>query len=198
MSGLPTVPLEVGGRTFQALDLDHPRVQGRITEEVRAGVPVYYDRRWALTGTFCRLLVERPELVAGGRILVAGAGVGLEAVVVGTLADRVVVNDLAPVSLELAAEQLRANGVEGFEVDEGPFQDAELAGVDGVVACFVVYDRATREAMTTLLERAAARGVPALLANEDIGGHFRAVLEDAPAPVAELAELEKGRIVRVG
>ena len=33
MSGLPTVPLEVGGRTFQALDLDHPRVQGRITEE---------------------------------------------------------------------------------------------------------------------------------------------------------------------
>lgn len=198
MSDGPYVPVEIGARTFRALDLDDPRISARIRSEMRAGVSVYYDRRWRLTGAFCRLLLDRPELVEGRRVLAAGAGVGLEAVVLGALAASVVVNDLAPVSLELAAEQLRANGVESFETHHGPFQDAPLGDVDVVVACFVVYDPATRDAMGRLLRRAAERGISVLMANEDIGSYFRAVLEEASASVEELALLEKGRMVRVG
>lgn len=195
---LPHVPVEVAGRSLRALDLDDARVLGRITEEVRSGLPVYYDRRWRLTEAFCRFLLERPGLVEGRRVLVAGAGIGLEAVVVGLLAERVVVNDRSFAALELASEQLRLNSVEEFTVSRESFAEVELEEVDGVVACFVVYDAETRAALARLLDRASERGIPALLANEEIGGHFEALLEAAPGPVEELTLLGRGRVVRVG
>ena len=187
MSDPRFVPVEVGGHTFRALDLDHEAVSGRVRDEMRAGVDVYYDRRWALTRAFCRFLLDRPELVRGRTVLAAGAGVGLEAVVLASLARRVILNDRAPVSLELAAEQLRANGIRDFGVEEGLFQEAALEDVELVVACFVVYDEETRDAMVRLLER-----------NEDIEGRFAEVLERVGGPVAELAAPGDGRIVRVG
>jgi predicted nicotinamide N-methyase len=190
--------VEVAGRSLRAVDLDDARVLRRITEEVRAGLPVYYDRRWRLTEAFCRFLLERPGLVEGRRVLVAGAGVGLEAVVVGLLAGRVVVNERSFAALELAAEQLRLNGVEEFTVAPGSFAEVELEEIDAVVACFVVYDEETRAAVARLLDRASERGIPALLANEEIGGHFEALLEAAPGPVEELALLGRGRVVRAG
>ncbi len=192
------ISVDVAGRTFQALDLDHDRVSRRIREEIRSGVDVYYDRRWSLTGTFCRFLLGRPGLVEGRRVFVAGAGIGLEAVVAGRLAQGVVLNDVAPVALELAAEQLERNGVSDYRVAPGPFQEADLPGVDLVMACFVVYDRRTREAMAGLLERAAEDEVPALLANEDLGGHFSRLLEGLDRPVREMDPAGKGRIVTVG
>lgn len=192
------IPVDLNGRTFHALDLEHEDVGRRVLREIRSGVDVYYDRRWSLTGTFCRFLMERPELLEGRTVFVAGAGVGLEAVVAGTLAEAVVLNDLAPVALELAAEQLERNGVERFEIVPGPFQAADLSGVDLVMACFVVYDAGTRDAMAALLERAAGRSVPALLANEDLGRHFSRLLDEAEGPVTDLDPEGKGRIVRVG
>lgn len=195
---LPHRPVSLGGRTFQALDLDHPAVLDRVTREMRAGVEVYYDRRWGLTETFCAFLLEHPDLLAGRTVLVAGAGVGLEAVVVGRLAGRVVLNDMAPVALELAAEQLEANGVKGHRTESGSFAELSLDGVELVVACFVVYDGETRDAMARLLERAAQRGVPALLANEAVGPYFGQLLDGVEGPVVDLESWGEGRIVRVG
>lgn len=190
--------VEMAGRTFRALDLGHDAVRGRVLEEIRSGVDVYYDRRWSLTGTFCRFLLGRPELSRDRTVFVAGAGVGLEAVVLGRLADRVVLNDVAPVALEMAAEQLERNGVEDFRLAPGPFQDADLSGVDLVTACFVVYDAGTRDAVAALLERAARRAVPALLANEDLGGHFGRLLDRVDRPVTDLDPEGKRRIVLIG
>lgn len=191
-------PVELAGQTFEALDLDHAGAADRIIEEMRSGVAVYYDTRWQLTGTFCEFLLEHPDLVRGRTVLVAGAGVGLEAVVIGRLAERVVINDMAPASLELAAEQLTRNGVTGFGVQHGGFQQCDLTGIDLVVACFVVYDEGTRDAMSELLERAAAQRIPTLLANEDVGGWFGQVMGACRAPVEDLVQLDRGRIVRVG
>lgn len=193
------IPTEIGDRTFRRLDLEHPEVGERIMDEIQSPVAVYYDRRWPLTGGFCRFLVERPDLVRGKRVLVAGAGVGMEAVVVGALARSVVVNDVAPVALELCAEQLEGNGIEAYEVAPGRFEEVELEGIDLVVACYVVYDPETRRSMDRLLQRARERGIPALLANADIGGHFGRLLRDLGGRARKLAGRwpERGEVVLV-
>ncbi len=179
----PFQTVELGERTYQALDLDHPEVVREVTRDVDDGVAVYYDRRWGLTERFCRFLLGRPALVEGRSVLVAGAGVGLEAPVIGSLARRIVVNDLAPASLALAARQLEANDVRDFELHRGFFQNADLDGVDLVIACFVVYDGDTRDAMAELLRHAAERGTPVILANEDLGSYFQEVLDGAAKPI---------------
>lgn len=194
----PFQTVDLGKRTYQALDLDHPEIVREVTRDMDDGVAVYYDRRWGLTERFCRFLLDRPELVEGRTVLVAGAGVGLEAVVIGSLAGRIIVNDLAPASLTLAARQLEENGVRDFSVDLGLFQDVALDGVDLVIACFVVYNEETRDAMAQLLRRAAKRGAPVILANEDVGSHFREALDGAAGPIATVAEFERGRVVQVG
>lgn len=165
--------------------------------EIESGVDVYYDRRWSLTRRFCRFLVERPELLEGRHVFVAGAGVGMESVVAGRIAREVTVNDLAPVALQLCVEQLERNGVEDPRVEPGPFQEADLGGVDLVMACFVVYDRATREATGSLLERTGRRGIPVLLANQDLGGHFSALRSRTERTVRDLDPDGEGRFVWV-
>lgn len=192
------IPTDIAGRTFQRINLRYGEVGARIVEEIESDVDVYYDRRWPLTREFCAFLMERPEIVRARTVFAAGAGVGMEAVVLGHLADALVLNDVAPVALELAAEQLERNGIEGFRVDPGPFQDADMSGIDLVVACFVVYDAETRDAMAALLERAGRRELPALLANEDLGGFFTEFLDGLEPPVRELDPEGKGRIVMVG
>ncbi|MEX2470996.1 MAG: hypothetical protein WEA34_02375 [Gemmatimonadota bacterium] len=194
----PFQTVDLGKRTYQALDLDHPEIVRDVTRDMDDGVAVYYDRRWGLTERFCRFVLDRPELVEGRTVLVAGAGVGLEAVVIGSLAGRIIVNDLAPASLRLAARQLEENGVRDFSVDLGLFQDVALDGVDLVIACFVVYNEETRDAMAQLLRRAAGRGTPVILANEDVGSHFREALDGAAGPIETVAEFERGRVVQVG
>lgn len=184
------IPVEIAGRRFERINLEHPEVGGRVVEEIDAGVDVYYDREWPLTRRFCTFLLERPDRLDGRSVFVAGAGVGLESVVAGRLARSVTVNDLAPVALELCAEQLERNGVRDFRTAGGPFQHADLSGIDLVVACFVVYDPGTRDAMRELLGRAARRRVPALLANEDLGGYFSEVLEAAGTAGSRVRDLD--------
>ena len=184
--------MEIGGHTFRQLDLRNEEVGARVVEEIESGVDVYYNRRWDLTRHFCRYLLAHPELVEGLRVLVAGAGVGMEAVVVGRLAAAVTVNDRAPVALDLQMEQLAENGILGARPLAGSFEDAPLGGIDLVVACYVVYDDETRTAMSRLLERAGERGIPVLLANEDLEGHFSRLLESTDRSVTEL-ERDGGR-----
>lgn len=192
------IPVEIAGRSFRRLDLEHPEVGDRVVEEIESGVDVYYDRRWGLTERFCRFLLERPDLVEGRAVLVAGAGIGMESVVVGGLASRLVVNDRAPVALELCLEQLHGNGIDDAEGVGGSFEEVDLEGIDRVVACFVVYDDETRSATQRLLDRTRERDIPVLLANEDLGGHFSTLLDGARRPVRDLDPAGKGRFVLVG
>jgi len=191
------IPVEIAGRRFERMNLEHPEVELRVGAEIDSGIKVYYNNRWPLTRRFCRLLLERPGFVKGRRVFIAGAGVGMESVVAGRLAASVTVNDLAPVALGLCLEQLERNGVRNGVAEPGPFEEVELEGFDLVVACFVVYNQETRTAMSCLLERADRKDIPVLLANLDIGGHFLGVLEASSRPVRDVDPEGKGRFVWV-
>jgi predicted nicotinamide N-methyase len=159
------ITVTIGGRRWQLLDLDHPQIVRRILAEIDAGIAVYYDRRWASTERLGRLLVAEPHWVTDRNVLVLGAGVGLETVVIGSLCNTLYVNDLAPVALELCAQQLRQNGLTDFVCLPGHYEHLQLPPVDLIVGCFLVYNRETAAAMQQLLQRPTP---PVLLMNDNM------------------------------
>src|SRR5690606_17098303 len=94
----------IGTEIYDLLDLDHPEVEKRILDEMSAGISVYYDRRWGATEIFAQWILDHPEWIRGKRILVLGAGIGLETIVLGRHCEQLFINDLAPVALELCQE----------------------------------------------------------------------------------------------
>lgn len=189
----------MAGEPFRRLDLEHPEVEARIVEEISEGVPVYYDRSWPMTERFCDWLVRHPESVEDRHVLVVGAGVGMEAVVAGRFAERLEINDMAPVALELLAEQLRENGIEPAATHACSYADVPLSpGLDLVLACFTVFDEGSAAAMERLLERTGERGVPVLFADRDLGGHLGRLLDATPRSTEWLVRDDGMRVVRVG
>jgi predicted nicotinamide N-methyase len=158
------------GNRFYLLDLDHPQVEKDILKEMGAGVDVYYDRRWGLTQEFCGFMYEIPELFKGKDILVAGAGIGAEAVVIGSLANKLYINDLAPVALDYCAKQLVKNNIVNFEKIEGSYGEISIPEVDLVVACFCVYNSPTMKAMKSLIEKCKC---PVLIVNDPLPAFVR-------------------------
>ena len=98
--------MKVGPYAFHLLDLDHPDVAAAILDEIDSCIDVYYDRRWEVTGVFCKFLLYHPEWVAGRSVMVLGAGVGVESLVIGRLEKKMFINDWDPVALELCGLQL--------------------------------------------------------------------------------------------
>jgi predicted nicotinamide N-methyase len=135
-----------------------------------SGVEVYYDRRWGLTQEFCGFVHEVPELFKDKDIFVAGAGIGAEAVVVGNLAKKLYINDLAPVALDYCARQLLQNGISNFEKIEGSYGEIGIPDVDLTVACFCVYNSPTMKAMKSLIEKCKC---PILIVNDPLPAFVR-------------------------
>lgn len=147
-------PKKLGEESFEILDLRDPEIERRILGEMDAGVDVYYDRRWEATERFSTWLLEHPETIRGKNVLALGAGIGLETLAIGKLCRHLWINDLAPVSVELCAEQLRQNGLENFTSLPGSMTEIPIPEeIDLVVACFLIYEDETRAAMTTFLDR---------------------------------------------
>jgi predicted nicotinamide N-methyase len=153
------------GEDLDLLNLEHPDIHRRVIAEIAAGVDVYYDERWKATEHFGRLLYSRRDLVEGKTVLILGAGVGLETLVIGKLCKKLYINDLAPVSLELCEEQLNKNGIVDYVTLPGRYEEIEIPDVDLIVGCFVVYEKETREAMASLMSRTTT---PLLLVNEEL------------------------------
>ncbi len=157
---------------FKLLDLDHPQVEKDILGEMKTGIDVYYDTRWGLTQEFCEFVYEIPELLLNKNILIAGAGIGAETVVLGSMARKLYINDLAPVALDYCAQQLRANSINNFETIPGSYSDIDIPDVDITVACFCVYTSQTMHAMKTLIEKAPC---PVLIVNETLQAFVRLI-----------------------
>ena len=157
--------ITLAGHRFQLLNLDHPRVSARILGDLDAGVAVTYDRRWDVTARFGRFLLTNPEWVADRKVLVLGAGVGLETLVIGSLCEHLYLNDLAPSALALSAEQLQRNGIAHFTCLCGRYETLPLPLVDLIVGCYLVYSRDTAAAMRQLLARDRP---PVLLSNDNL------------------------------
>jgi len=157
--------ITLAGHRFQLLNLDHPEVSARILGDLDAGIAVTYDRRWNVTARFARFLLTNPQWVAEREILVLGAGVGLETLVIGSLCAHLYLNDLAPSALALGAEQLQHNGITHFTCLCGRYETLPLPPVDLLVGCYLVYSRDTAAAMRQLLARSTP---PVLLGNDNL------------------------------
>jgi len=155
---------------FKLLDLDHPEIEKDILGEIKSGVDVYYDRRWGLTQEFCEFLYEIPEFLENKNILIVGAGIGAETVVIGSMAKKLYINDLAPVALDFCAKQLLENGICNFETIPGSYGTMEIPDVDLAVACFCVYTAETMRSMQSFIERS---GSPVLVVNETLSSFVR-------------------------
>ncbi|MGD9159966.1 MAG: hypothetical protein PVG39_16245 [Desulfobacteraceae bacterium] len=155
---------------FNLLDLDHPQVEKDILQEIKSGVDVYYDRRWGLTQEFCKFLYEIPELLENKTIFIAGAGIGAETVVIGSMAKKLYINDLAPVALDYCAKQLRENNINNFETIQGSYGSIDIPDIDLAVACFCVYTSETMHAMKSFIEKS---GSPVLIVNETLPNFVR-------------------------
>jgi predicted nicotinamide N-methyase len=172
------LPQDVAGRRFQVLNLDHPHIAAHVMEDLDTGVQVYYDQRWQVTHRFCHFLLAEPAWVTDRTVLVLGAGVGLETLVIGRLCHNLYINDLAPRALALCAQQLRHNGCTHFSCLPGRYEHLSLPVVDLIIGCFLVYSRDTAAAMQQLLTRPTP---PVLLVNDNMPV-FRRLLRQVARP----------------
>ncbi len=164
----------VGSEAYRLMNLDHPIVETRVLADMAAGIDVYYDRRWEATAVLCTWLLENLDQVMGKRVLVLGAGVGAETLVLGRHCEQLWVNDLSPVALELCAEQLEQNDIRNVTTLLGRYESLDLPDVDLVVASFLIYNKDTAAAMRAFL---AERRCRMLLVNELLKP-FRAFLKE--------------------
>lgn len=178
---------EFGGRLFYLLDLDHPEIEKKIIGEIESGIDVYYDRRWELTQGFCEFLFEIPELFINRDILIAGAGIGAESVVIGSMARKLYINDLAPVALDYCAMQLDKNGITDFEMLPGRYESIPIPDVDLTVGCFCVYNKESRLGMQSFFEKSRS---PLLLVNDPLSD-FKKLLKDMEAEGKPLVSDER-------
>ncbi|UXY53704.1 class I SAM-dependent methyltransferase [Pseudomonas tohonis] len=143
-----------GDNMDRAFDADETR---RILEE-----PPYWCFCWASGLALARWFAERPEWVAGKRVLDFGAGSGVAAIAAARAgAAEVVACDLDPLALESCRANAELNGVElGYS---GDFF-AEADRFDLVVVADVLYDRAN----LPLLDHFLSRGREALVADSRV------------------------------
>ncbi|MCY1280511.1 Ribosomal protein L11 methyltransferase [compost metagenome] len=134
-----------------------PEETRRILEE-----PPYWCFCWASGLALARWLAEKPEWVAGKRVLDFGAGSGVAAIAAAKAgAAEVVACDLDPLALEACRANAELNGVElSYSADF--FQEEDR--FDLIIVADVLYDRAN----LPLLDHFLTRGRQALVADSRV------------------------------
>ncbi|WP_371369843.1 50S ribosomal protein L11 methyltransferase [Pseudomonas sp. QL9] len=135
----------------------NPEETRRILEE-----PPYWCFCWASGLAMARWLAERPEWVAGKRVLDFGAGSGIAAIAaVKAGAREVVACDLDPLALAASRANAALNGVE-LSYSDDFFKEAN--DYDLILVADVLYDRAN----LPLLDAFLGRGREALVADSRV------------------------------
>lgn len=166
----------MGDQKYDLMNLDHPYVEKRVIAEMEQGVDVYYDTRWEITEVLTRWLSENVDTYADKKVLILGAGVGAETLVLAKHADRIWINDLAPTALKLCGEQLDQNKLHNHTSLLGRYEELELPKVDLVVASFLVYNKETLTAMRAFMK---ANECEFILMNEPLA-EFKQCLKTEP------------------
>ena len=134
------------------MDLTHPKVEKKIMDEMSVGFDVYYDVRWEITGALTDWLSENLDLFRHKRVLILGAGVGAETLILGRYAKHIWINDLSATTITLCEEQLSENGITNATSLVGRYEQLDLPTVDLVVASFLVYNDDTYQSMSTFMD----------------------------------------------
>lgn len=134
-----------------------PEETRRILEE-----PPYWCFCWASGLALARWLAEKPDWVAGKRVLDFGAGSGVAAIAAAKAgAAEVVACDLDPLALEACRANAELNGVQlNYSADFFREEDR----FDLVIVADVLYDRAN----LPLLDHFLSRGRQALVADSRV------------------------------
>ncbi len=132
-----------GGNMDRAFSPDETR---RILEE-----PPYWCFCWASGLALARWLAERPERLAGKRVLDFGSGSGVAAIAAAKAgAAQVVACDLDPVALEACRANAALNGV---ALDYSTDFFAETTRYDLIIVADVLYDRGNLPLLDDFLGR---------------------------------------------
>ncbi len=151
------------------------------------GAP-YWAYPWAGGLALARYLIDRPETVAGKRVLDLGAGGGLVAIAAMKAgAGQATAVDIDPDAIEMVALNAEANSVAVVALCGDPLDGAPPA-VDLVLVGDLFYEARLAARLVAFLDRCAAAGIPSL-----IGDPGR-----APLPRARLARLAEYRLADFG
>ncbi|PWC36174.1 50S ribosomal protein L11 methyltransferase [Azospirillum sp. TSO35-2] len=138
----------------------------QATEETLAATnlpPPYWAFAWPGGQAVARLLLDRPELVAGKSVLDFAAGTGLVGIAAAKAgAARVQSCDIDRFSLAAIALNAEANGVEVKAVS-ADLVGRDLPGIDVVLAGDVCYEKPMADRVTGWLRGVAATGALVLL-----------------------------------
>lgn len=145
-------PTKIGSENFSLMNLNHPRVERDIMDEMSSGVAVYYDVRWDITEALTDWLAENRPVFENKRVLILGAGIGAETLILGRHAERIWINDLSKTALSLCQEQLAENDITNATSLVGRYEQLELPKVDLIVASFLVYNEDTYGAMSSFMD----------------------------------------------
>ncbi|HSK41621.1 MAG TPA: 50S ribosomal protein L11 methyltransferase, partial [Arenibaculum sp.] len=125
--------------------------------------PPYWAFAWPGGQAVARLLLDRPELVAGRHVLDFAAGSGIVAIAAARAgAARVLANEIDPFAMAAIGLNAALNGVD-VEIAAGDIMGRPQPGIDLVLAGDVCYERPMAERATRWLRSLAAAGATVLL-----------------------------------
>src|SRR5580658_10488298 len=162
---LREVPLVPEIRLYQATE---PMSLWQQTEQAtgRTGLdPPFWAFAWAGGQALARYLLDRPDTVAGRRVIDVASGSGLVAIAAMLAgAAQVTAYDIDPLAAAAIAANADANGVTVPAVCADVLSDEDLPapGTDLVLVADAFYERLLARQVLAFLDRSHARGVPVL------------------------------------
>ncbi|MFN4183488.1 MAG: class I SAM-dependent methyltransferase [Hyphomonas sp.] len=126
----------------------------------RQGIePPFWAFPWAGGQAVARLILDRPEIVRGKRVLDIACGSGMVGIAAAAAGARAVwVNDIDPICQAAAELNAEANGV-AFSWMGGNLLDAPPAEVDVILAGDIFYEMTMAARFLDWLRQAAAGGI---------------------------------------
>jgi predicted nicotinamide N-methyase len=165
--------------------------------------PPYWAFAWAGGQALARLILDRPELVSGKRVLDLGSGCGLSAIAAARAGARsVLAADIDAIALDAIGLNAAANGVSVATTGDDLLSNAPME-VEVVLVGDLFYERALADRVLTFIDRAAASGALVLIGDPQRNyfpkGWFEAVAEYRVPVTRDLedAEIKKTAVWRL-
>ncbi|MGY1808293.1 class I SAM-dependent methyltransferase [Blastococcus sp. SYSU D00669] len=153
---VPEVTLQVADDVvalWDAMEAEHGGGSGEGMAQ-----PPFWSAAWPGGQVLARFVLDRPDVVAGRRVLDLGSGSGLVAIAAALAgAGDVLASEVDPYGLTAIEVNAAVNGVPGIRAT-GDLLGGPPPEVDVVLAGDVCYDREMTERVLPFLDRASAAG----------------------------------------